>query len=251
MCTPAGRAVPLPLALALLLCAPPAAPQLVADSTFTVEGFLQQDHQSGGWTIVVPLPVEALGVRTFVLALVGRTDRWSRLRNRYVEARGRVSRSPGGVAPGMQIDVDHMRDVDPPGTAQKTIDHGVGLRLRITVSVIPNRFAWRDAHERATGVNPLVLYTILSQQAGPVLVEKPANDLLCVRVTHVGDGAVWDSTLQVHRRSASTFIVEPGGVFRDAMQLPEAAAPRQGRYLARVGICETADYDVTAQFEVH
>ncbi len=239
------------LLVACVLCAPPAATQQLADSTLAVEGFLQQNHQSGAWTIVVPLPVEALGVRTFVLALVGRADRWSRLRNRYVEARGRVSRSPQGVAPGMQFEVDRMRDVDPPGTAQKTIDHGVGLRVRVTVSVIPNRFAWRDAHGRATGVNPLVLYTILSQQAGQVLVEKPANDLLCVRVQHVGDGAEWDSTSQIHRRSASTFLVEPGGVFRDAMQLPEAAAPRQGLYLARVGVCETADYDVMAEFEVH
>jgi hypothetical protein len=34
------------------------------------------------------------------------------------------------------------------------------------------------------------------------------------------------------------------------IRLPVDAAPRPGRYVARVGICDVDDYDITAEFDV-
>src|SRR5205823_7875751 len=73
--------VALVLALALLGGAAASPAQQGDDTALTVEGFLQNDEQFDLWTIVTPLPLQALGVRTFVLPLVGRGGRWSRYRN--------------------------------------------------------------------------------------------------------------------------------------------------------------------------
>src|SRR5438067_3730217 len=96
-------------ALALLGFATASPAQQGADTALTVEGFLQNDEQFDLWTIVAPLPVQALGVRTFVLPLVGKVGRWSRYRNEYVAARGNVARVPGGGRPGFGIDVGRRR----------------------------------------------------------------------------------------------------------------------------------------------
>src|SRR5437868_10936245 len=101
--------VTLVLALALLSGATGRSPaQQTGDTTLTVEGFLQNDEQFDLWTIVAPLPLHALGVQTFVLPLVGKAGRWSRYRNQYVAARGRVARVPGGGTPGIGIVLDDM-----------------------------------------------------------------------------------------------------------------------------------------------
>src|SRR5438874_1662849 len=149
--------VTLVFALSLLGFATASPAQQGADTALTVEGFLQNDEQFDLWTIVAPLPLQALGVRTFVLPLVGRGGRWSRYRNEYVAARGRVARVPGGGTPGIGIDVEKMTTRTPPRTTHRTVDHGFTLHADVTLSVVPDRFAWRDAQGDATGVNPIAL----------------------------------------------------------------------------------------------
>ncbi|PYP45445.1 MAG: hypothetical protein DMD42_05585, partial [Gemmatimonadetes bacterium] len=56
------------------------------DTPLTIQGFLQQDNEVGLWTIVVPLPLQVLETRTYVVPLVGRPERWGRYLNRYIEA---------------------------------------------------------------------------------------------------------------------------------------------------------------------
>src|SRR5256885_12707608 len=85
--------VTLVLALALLSGSAASPAQQADDTALTVEGFLQNDEQFDLWTIVTPLPLHALGVRTFVLPLVGKGGRSSRYRNEYVASRGHVARS--------------------------------------------------------------------------------------------------------------------------------------------------------------
>ena len=241
------------LALALaMLCGrvAPAPAQRAADTTLTVEGFLQNDEQFNLWTIVVPLPLQVLGVRTFVLPLVGKTDRWSRYRNEYVAARGRVAPVPGGGAPGIGIDVDKMSARLPPRTSHRTVDHGMTLHADVTLSVIPDRFAWRDAAGAATGVNPMALYAITNRRQTPILFMLPTNNFLCISVSDTEHGEHWDSTTKVLNPDARRFAVQRGGIFRDAIRLPADAAPRPGRYIAHVGICDVDDYDITTEFDV-
>jgi hypothetical protein len=224
--------------------------QQSADTTLTVEGFLQNDEQFDLWTIVVPLPVQVLGVRTFVLPLVGNAGRWSRYRNEYVAARGRVARLPAGGTPGIGIDVDDMSARWPPRTTHRAVDHGLTLHADVTLSVVPDRFAWRDSTGAETGVNPIVLFTITNRRQSPIFFILPTKDFLCVAVNRSPRGDHWDSTTQVLNPDARRFAVQRGGIFRDAIRLPVEAAPRPGHYVARVGICTVDDYDITAEFDV-
>src|ERR1051325_191981 len=242
---------PIAFALAVLSGrAPPSPAQRAADTTLTVEGFLQNDEQFDLWTIVVPLPLQVLGVRTFVLPLVGKPDRWSRYRNEYVAARGRVAPVAGGGTPGIGIDVEDMSARRPPRTSHRTVDHGLTLHADVTLSVVPARFAWRDAERAATGVNPIALYAITNRRQTPILFLLPTNNLLCISVTGSAHGERWDSTTKVPNPDARRLAVQRGGICRDAIRLPVDAASRPGRYVARVGICDVDDYDITTEFDV-
>ena len=71
-------------AFAVLVASATLASAQAVDTTVTAQGFLQHDDQVGLWTIVVPLPLRALGARTYVVPIVGKQDRWSRYINRYI-----------------------------------------------------------------------------------------------------------------------------------------------------------------------
>ena len=220
------------------------------DTVVTIQGFLQQDNQVGAWTIVVPLPLRVLGTRTFVVPVVGKADRWSRFLNRYIEATGRVTRLPERGNPAIGMDVDKAKELEPPGTAHATVDHGMTLHADVTLSVIPNRFAWQDTSRGATGVNPMLLYTILNRRAAPIYFFLPTNNFLCINVTSSEGTILWDSTTRVTNPDARRFTLQHAGVFRDGVQLPEEAAARPGHYFAHIGICDVDDYDITAEFVV-
>jgi hypothetical protein len=241
----------LPIALALLVCsAPTTAPQQPVDTALTVQGFLQQDDVVGIWTIVVPLALDVLGTRTYVVPVVGKPERWSRFRNRYIEASGRVTRLPERGNPGIGIEVDKAKSVEPPGTARATVDHGLTLHADITLSVVPHRFAWRDSAGSPTGVNPLFVYTIQNRRAAPIFFLLPTRRFLCLEVKSAEGITLWDSTTLVPSPDARRFTMQRGGLFRDAIHFPQDAASRPGHYFAHVGICDVDDYDITAEFDV-
>ena len=62
----------------LVGAAGPAATQEPVDTTLTIQGFLQRDNEVDVWTIVVPLPVQVLGTRTYVVPVVGKPERWGK-----------------------------------------------------------------------------------------------------------------------------------------------------------------------------
>jgi hypothetical protein len=64
------------------------------DTTLTLHGFVQEHVGASRWAIVTPFPVAALGVQTYVVSLGGTDARWLGLASRYVEATGRITRSP-------------------------------------------------------------------------------------------------------------------------------------------------------------
>jgi hypothetical protein len=237
------------LGLALLGPAATAAAQAPVDTGVTIQGFLQQD-QAGNWTIVVPLAIQVLGTRTFVVPLVGEADRWSRFLNRYIEAKGRVTRLPERGEPAIGMEVEGAKEVDPPGTARTKVDRGMTLRADVTLAVIPNRFSWRVPGHGDTGVNPMVLYTIANHRSTPIFFFLPTNNFLCVAVKSTDGVTLWDSTTQVPSPDARRFTLQRAGIFRDAIHFPEEAAARPGRYFVHVGICDVDDYDMTAEFTV-
>ncbi len=239
------------LVLALLVCtAAPAAAQEPVDTALTIQGFLQRDNEVDVWTIVVPLALQVLGTRTYVVPVVGKPERWGKYVNRYIEASGRVTRLPERGNPGIGMEVEQAKELEPPGTARTTVDHGMTLHADITLSVVPNRFAWRDSAGTSTGVNPMLVYTIRNRRAAPIFFVLATRRFLCLTVKSAEGIAVWDTTTLVPSPDARRFTMQRGGLFRDAIHFPEDAASRRGHYFAHVGICDVDDYDITAEFDV-
>ena len=238
-------------ALVVLVASATLAAAQAVDTMVTAQGFLQRDDQVGVWTIVVPLPLRAFGARTYVVPVVGQPERWSKYVNHYIEATGRVTRIPERGDPPIGMEIEKAKDVEPPGTGHATVDRGMTLHADITLSVIPNRFSWHDANGNDTGVNPIVLYSIINKRSAPIFFVLPNNDFLCLTVKTARDNVkTWDTTTQVLNPDARRFAVQRAGILRDQIHLPRDAAPRPGRYLAVVGICAVDDYDVTAEFEI-
>lgn len=243
-----------PLVLALLVytvyTALSAAAQEPVDTTLTIQGFLQRDNEVDVWTIVVPLPVQVLGTRTYVVPVVGKPERWGKYLNRYIEASGRVTRLPERGNPAIGMEVERAKEVEPPGTARATVEHGLTLHADITLSVVPNHFAWRDSTGSSTGVNPMLVYTILNRREAPILFILRTNRFLCVTLKSSEGIDVWDTTTIVPSPDARRFTMQRGGRLRDAIHFPEDAASRRGHYFAHVGVCDVDDYDITAEFDV-
>ena len=221
--------------------APPA-----TDTTVLLQGFVQTDA-TGQWTMVTPLPVTALGKSSYVMRLAGNSSLWNRLEGQYVEATGQLSTEAVG---GYALTVAGMKRVDPPGTMHRDYNAGYTVHARMTLSVVPNRFAWvRDG--RSTGVNPTVIYTIDNQRTNPILIILHKDDLVCMSVrTYDSEVTLWDSTTQAPRPNKRRFVFQHGGPFLQAFQLPPQVATRPGRYAVQIGICEIDDYDMTAEFDV-
>lgn len=59
----------------------------------------------------MPLPLYVLGAHTYVIPLVGKPERWSRFVNRYIEAKGRITRLPEGGDPGIGMEVTKATEV--------------------------------------------------------------------------------------------------------------------------------------------
>ena len=239
------------LAFALLaLTAPPGLPQQPVDTTLTLQGFLQHDDDAGAWTIVVPSSIRLLGTRTYVVPVVGKPERWSRYVNQYIEANGRVTSLPERTSPPIGMEIDKAKQVAPPGTAHAVVDHGMTLHADVTLSVIPNTISWRDSAGAPTGVNPMLLYTIINQRTTPIYFYLPSNRYLCVTLQTADGVRLWDSTTYVLSPDQRRFTLQRAGGFRDAIHFPEDAAARRGHYVVQMGICEVDDYDIKAEFDV-
>jgi len=221
-----------------------AAAQLQSDTTVTLQGFVQENLEGARWALLSPLPVTALGIRTFVIELA-KGDRWSGLAAHYVSASGALLRNQTGQ---LSLVADSMREVEPPGTAHATLIRGMTQHPRISLAVVPNAFAWNDSAGRSTGVNPVILYGIRNDRSTTIYLVLQSNDLLCVHVQ--GTTSMWDTTTVELNPTYHRFLIQHGGEFRQALQLPPEAAPRPGAYIATVRLCEIEGYEITTRFEV-
>jgi hypothetical protein len=93
-----------------------------------------------------------------------------------------------------------------------------------------------------------LLYIIKNDRSAALYVVIQTNDLACLSVE--SPLSAWDSTTTAPVPNFQRFVIQHGGEFRQAFQLPPRAAPHRGRYVAHVGICEVDDYDIAAEFDV-
>lgn len=230
------RSCALPVAL-LGASAARSAGQVSSDTTVTALGFVERSD-SGVWEIILPQPVTVAGRRVSLLTARGSMGPYSRLQDRYVKAVGRVRLTPEEAA----FDATHLEEVQPEGTGRKEIHPSFNQSAIITVSAIPNRFAWRLPDGQPSGVQPLLMYTILNHGQSELEFMFRTNEVLCAEVRPQDGGTAWQISLPAPTRTQERIEIRLGGVYRQFIQVPPDAAPTPGEYTARVTLCGVADY---------
>jgi hypothetical protein len=197
--------------------------------------------------------VSAAGGRFGLLAVPDAATRWPwpRMDGRFVEVVGRVTRSPA-TPDAAGIAIDHLRELDPPGTQRSTVQLSFSQLAVVTLAAIPNRFAWRVGDGQPSGVQPLLMYTLYNHGQTQLDFMLPTNDVVCVRVRREGgsDDAGWRTSLPAPTANRERIVIRLGGLFRRFIAIPPDAAPVPGRYVAHVTLCGVADYQVETSFEV-
>ena len=226
----------------------------VPDTVVEVQGFLQRDTASGRWSILLPQPLALLGTRSNEFAVQGEVERWTAFQNRFVELQGRASSRPvaAGGTPALAIRVADMKEVEPSGTSRRAVNRGPVWHALVTLAVVPHRIAWQHAEGLPLVVTPVLFYGIANRQAGAIVIELPTDEMLCVSVKPEKGPVQWSDTTRMGDVGGGgrRFVIPHGSAYREAVPLPQAAAPQPGRYVARAGICRIGDYDVSANFEV-
>ena len=225
------------LLLALLAGAAPSSGQAGADTIITAEGFVERTD-SGGWEIMLPQPLTLAGRRVSLLTARGNIGPYPRLQDRYVKAVGRVRLARDEAA----FDVTHVEEVEPAGTGRSEIHPSFNQTAIITLSAIPNRFAWRLPDGQSSAVQPMLMYTVLNHGQSELDFMFRTNDVLCVEVQPTGPGAPWRISIPAPTRNQERIVIRLGGVYRQFIPLPADAMPTPGRYTARVTLCGIADY---------
>jgi len=230
--------------LALLACvAGRSAGQASAGTTVTVHGFFERGD-SGGWLLVLPDPVVVGGFRANALKARGDDAPWHRLEHSFVRAQGRVA------LPEPLIVIERMEEVEPPNIGRAEVHLSFSQTAVVTLAAIPNRFAWRLQDGQRSGVQPLLVYTILNHGQTELDFMLPTNDLLCARVRHAAEREWWSTSVPGRTHNHERIVIRFGGLYRQFVPIPPEAAPRPGRYIAHVTLCGIADYGVETQFDV-
>jgi len=216
-----------------------------SDTAVTVRGFLEP-ADSGGWHLILPQPVEVEGRRVNLLVARGDDRRFPRLQDRFVRAAGRVVFGPGAPA----LEITAMSEIVPDGTARSTIHPSFNQSAVLTLAAIPNAFSWRLADGRPSGVQPLLMYTILNHGQTELDFVFRTNDLLCVDVREAAGREEWHTTVPAPTHNQERIVIRLGGVYRHFIPITPEAAPRPSRYVARVTLCGVADYAVETPFDV-
>jgi hypothetical protein len=219
--------------------------QAKPDTVITALGFVERTD-SGGWEIMLPQPLTVAGRHVNLLTARGNTQPYSKLQDRYVKAVGRVRLAPEEAA----FDVTRMEEVLPEGTGRKEIHPSFNQSAIITLSAIPNRFGWRLPDGQPSGVQPLLMYTILNHGQSELDFLFRTNDVLCVEIRPQSQGASWQTALPAPTRSRERIVIRLGGVYRQFIEIPPDAMPWPGEYTARVTLCGIADYTAETQLVV-
>ena len=236
------------LALALLACvAVRSAGQASPDTALTVHGFLEP-ADSGGWDLLLPDPVVVEKRRVNLLTARGDETGWRRMEHHFVRAVGRVNVGRTQAV----MEVERLQEVEPVGIGRVTVHPSFNQTAVVTLATVPNRFAWRLPDGRESGVQPLLMYTILNHGQSEIDFMLPTNEVLCAGVRRAGGeaGSEWRTSIRGPTRNQERVVIRLGGLYRHFIPIPPDAAPRPGRYVAHVTLCGIADYGVETQFEV-
>lgn len=195
---------------------------------------------------MLPQPLTVQGRRVNLLSVRGGAPRLARLEERFVRAAGRVAL----LSRGAVIDGAAMEEAEPDGTGRTDVHLSFNQSAIVKLSAIPNRIVWRLADGQPSGVQPLLMYSILNLGQTSIEFMFRTNDVLCVEVQGQSAGEPWRTSLPAPTRNQERIVIRLGSVYRHFVTIPPEAAPAPGRYTARVTMCGVPDYAVETQFEV-
>jgi hypothetical protein len=223
------------------------------DSAVTVRGVLQV-LDSAAAILALQAPLAVPNMRTNALTLVGDPRRWNRDDSRYVEVVGTLAPPQVAVAgrPALPaLRVTKVREVDPDGLVRRTISTSFTQRVIVTLAVVPGRLMWRDPAGQATGVAPVVLFTVINHGEVPLGFEFPSNEFVCVSVTPPDGGEpAWNFAWKAHELNTK-LIIKIGSTFKSVIPLPEAAAGEPGRHTVRAMLCGIEEYALDVPLDVY
>lgn len=222
-----------------------------ADTTVVVQGLMVRapPASGGSWMIALPKPFAFRDQAIAELALTGNSSRWDGFDGRYVEARGLLTTAPAPGSRG-QLQIRSIREVDPPGTARKTVSSSWSHRVAIVLWVLPLKFAWRTESGKATGVGPVIVYTLNNHSEADVNMVLASRDLVCFSVEPRDGGApAWHQEHALDQPRDRQSVALPR-FLREVARIPEAAAPTPGRYIVRAGLCGYKEYEVETEIEI-
>lgn len=215
------------------------------DTAVTVFGFVER-ADSGGWRLLLPQPLTVAGRRTNVVSVRGDAAPWTRLQDRFVRAAGRVTPYPGGPV----LAVADVRETEPDGTGRTDVHLSFNQSAVVKLSAVPNPIVWRLADGQPSGVQPLLMYSILNHGQTPIEFMFQTNDVLCVEVRGQSSAEPWRTSLPAPTLNQERIVIRLGGVYRHVVAIPPEAAPAPGRYTARVTMCGVPEYAAETTFEV-
>jgi len=231
--------------VAVVLASLQSPPSTVGDSAVQLNGFVQQGDSNVA-ELILAYPLTVAGdsgkrMRLGSLRFAGDPKRWTRLSDRYVSALGRVT------WPAL-LEAQDVRPIPPPGEVNRDVRPSFSEHSVVTLAIVPNRIAWRDAAGRPSGVAPVAYYTVFNHGDAPLQFMFNSNEVLCIEVEREGY-ARWRDSWRPPRIN-ERLHVEMGSVVRYLAPLPERAAPTAGHYTAHVSLCGVPDYEVAVDFEV-
>ena len=230
----------------LLLVAWPLAigAQGAGDTTITARGIVQ----SSG--LFLPSPLLVRGVRIGWLGFDGDTHGITTYENQFVEATGTLRfRSDTAGAVIAELVDPRAKARDPSGLVRRDVQLSFTQRAVVTLAVEPSRIAWRDSASRASGVRPMLLFSLVNHGDVPIQMSFPRYEVFCVRVRGVETGGPDTSwTIQLPGVRNITLVMRQR--FQELFELPPRAAPKAGRYRARVELCSGSAYGADVFFEV-
>jgi hypothetical protein len=224
-----------------------------SDTTVVVQGLLVKAPPAvgGAWMVALPTPLAFRERSIGELELQGDTMRWNGFNGHYVEVRGTLASTlTSGQKPRGLLAINHIKEVDPPGTARKTVSSSWSHRVALVLWVLPQKFSWRTPTGQPSGVGPVIVYTLNNHSESDVNLLFETRDFVCFSVEPRDGGApAWTHTRTLDQPRDRQRVTLPKFV-REVARLPEAAAPTPGSYVVRAGLCGFKEYEMETEIEV-
>jgi hypothetical protein len=225
--------------------------QVVADTAVSVTGVVRAAPRSPcRWGLMLPQPLVFRGVHLDWLLIETPCMDAGNHEDLFVAATGtlRLRYDSNGALLATLADL-RLQEQAPPHAVTRNVQLSLTQRAAVSLAVEPAQFAWFDSAGAATGVRPLLFFSVVNHADVPIRVFFSGNEVFCVRVRSL-QPFVADTSWSVLKPGVPSFSIRMGQWYRGVIELPPSAAPRRGRYRVRVELCAAREYGAELLFDV-